>query len=530
VTDLASSSARQAPQPPEADPGWRRLHPRMLLVHPVQEVLRAFPALLGALVAGSRSGNGDRWTLLVLATAVALGIAKWFTTTYRIGSEQVQVRRGLFTRRVTSVPRDRLRTVDVTSHPLHRLLGLARVEVGTGLSDRKEQRGLRLDALGAREAARLRGELLSRSGTGHCGAGQSLAGRFAAADAPAAPTRPETDPEMHPETELARLRPGWVRFAPFTLSGLVTIGVLAGFVSQRLNEAQLDPARFGPLQVLAGRLGEQPLWMVLAGAAAGLVVLAIVASVGGYVLAFWGFRLTRQAGGTLHVSRGLVTTRETTLEERRLRGVEVSEPLLLRLVRGGRCLAIATGLQVGRGTERGGSLLLPPAPLAEARRVAAAVLGRAAPIDAPLVRHGRRAARRRYTRALAAAAVLVAAAAAGWRWLGLFGWLPVLALAGLPVAWALAADRYRNLGHALVDRTLVTAWGSLVRRRCALRTDGIIGWNLRQSFFQRRAGLATLTATTAAGEQHYPVADLPAGTAVRLADEALPGLLTPFLQ
>jgi putative membrane protein len=483
----------------------------MLLVHPVQEAVRAFPALLGAFLAGSRSGNGGRWTLLVLAVAVALGAARWFTTAYRIGSEQVQVRHGLFTRRVISVPRDRLRTVDVTSHPLHRLLGLARVEVGTGLSDRKED-GLRLDALSAREAARLRAELLHRPGP--AGA--------AAADAPAGPA--------HPETELARLRPEWVRFAPFTLSGLVTIGVLVGFVSQRLNEAQLDPAQFGPLQALAGRLSQRPLWVLLAGAAAGLVALATVASVGGYVLAFWGFRLTRQPGGTLHVSRGLFTTRETTLEERRLRGVEVSEPLLLRLVRGGRCLAVATGLHVGRGAERGGSLLLPPAPLAEARRVAVAVLGRAGPVDGPLVRHGRRAARRRYLRALAGAAVLVAAAAAGWRWLGLPGWLPALALAGLPVAWALAADRYRNLGHALVDRTLVTGWGSLVRRRCVLDTDGIIGWNLRQSFFQRRAGLATLTATTAAGEQHYPVTDVPAATAVRLADEALPGLLTPFLR
>src|SRR5262249_60252672 len=87
---------------------------------------------------------------------------------------------------------------------------------------------------------------------------------------------------------------------------------------------------------------------------------------------------------------------------------------------------------------------------------------------------------RRYTRARAGAAVWVGAVGAGWRGLGLPGWLAAVALAGLPVAWALAADRYRNLGHALVDRTLVIRWGSLVRRRCALDTDGIIGWNLRQ--------------------------------------------------
>ena len=62
-----------------------------------------------------------------------------------------------------------------------------------------------------------------------------------------------------------------------------------------------------------------------------------------------------------------------------------------------------------------------------------------------------------------------------------------------------------------------------------LRTEGIIGWNLRQSFFQRRAGLVTLTATTAAGRQSYPITDLDGAAALTLADQAVPGLLTEFL-
>ena len=93
----------------------------------------------------------------------------------------------------------------------------------------------------------------------------------------------------------------------------------------------------------------------------------------------------------------------------------------------------------------------------------------------------------------------------------------------------LAADRYRSLGHALVDGRLVTRQGSLVRRRSMLTTDGIVGWTLHRSFFQRRAGLATLVATTAAGRQRYAVLDVPLEEAVRVADRALPGLLTPFL-
>ena len=62
-----------------------------------------------------------------------------------------------------------------------------------------------------------------------------------------------------------------------------------------------------------------------------------------------------------------------------------------------------------------------------------------------------------------------------------------------------------------------------------VQRTGIIGWNLQQSWFQRRAGLVTLVATTAAGTQAYAAIDVPEATATALADGAVPGLITPFL-
>jgi putative membrane protein len=108
-------------------------------------------------------------------------------------------------------------------------------------------------------------------------------------------------------------------------------------------------------------------------------------------------------------------------------------------------------------------------------------------------------------------------------------WLPITALALFVLAVPLALDRYRNLGHALADGFLVTRYGSLIRRRYMLDAAGIIGWNERMSFFQRRAGLVTLIATTAAGRQHYDVIDIARSDAIALADAATPGLLAPFL-
>ena len=203
--------------------------------------------------------------------------------------------------------------------------------------------------------------------------------------------------------------------------------------------------------------------------------------------------------------------------------------LPLRWAGGARALAIATGLRVGRGAERGGSLLVPPAPRAEAERVAGAILRDPEPVQVQLTRHGRRARQRRYTRALLGALVVIAVVATLWRLVHWPVWPVVVSLLLLPAGALLAEDRFRSLGHALTGQVLVVRQGSLVRRRVMLVRDGVIGWNLRQSLFQRRAGVVTVEATTAGGRQRYAALDVPVEDAVRLADEAVPGLLTPFL-
>ena len=392
----------------------------MLLIHPIQEIPRALPALLAAFVAGNGSGRGLIWIAVALAITLGLAFSRWFTTRYRVTEDRVEVASGLFRRRVRAVSRDRIRTVDVTARAMHRLLGLARVEVGTGRSDLDEGGGVRLDGLTAADAAALRAELLHR--------GRQTTPASAAA-APGAPTEAAVEA---PEIELARLDSGWVRYAPFTLSGVVSVGVVLGFLLNVANEAHFDPENWGPARDLADRLGHAPVVLTALALTLLALVAVVVASTVGYALAFWDFRLTRHPGGTLHVSRGLITTRATTIEERRLHGAEVSEPLLLRMVAGARLIAIATGLRVGRGAERGGSLLVPPAPRAEVRRVAAEVIGAAEPMTCPLAAHGPRARTRRYTRALAGWALVAVALAIGHWAIGGPWWLAVLALALAP--------------------------------------------------------------------------------------------------
>ncbi|HEV7203703.1 MAG TPA: PH domain-containing protein [Jatrophihabitans sp.] len=498
--------------PPLEDATWHRLSPRMLLVHPVVELLRALPALAGVVLAGSSNGHGSRWGLVAVGVVAVLSLSRWFTTRLRISDDQVQLRHGLLRRRTTATRRDRIRTVDVTAHPLHRVLGLARVVIGTGTSDRRGGGRIVLDGLTVDAARALHADLLHRASP----AAEPTAG-------PVAGGAPE------PAHEIARLDRRWIRYGPFTLSGVLTGLVLFGFLQRLQGESGVDVLHSGPWRTITRDIAGWPTPVVVGVVALALIAFVAISSTAGYVLAFWNFRLVRHDGGTLQVTRGLVTTRATSIERRRLVGAEISEPLVLRAVGGARSTVVATGLRVGRGAERGGEVLLPPAPKADAERVATAVLDGTPAITAELVRHGPRARTRRLIRAVASALLLLGLLVLGYLSGGstvVIGVGAVLVVASVP----LGTDRYRSLGHAAVDGYLVTRFGSLVRRRVVLDGDAVIGWNLRTSFFQRRAGLTTLTATTAAGRQGYSVVDVAPAEALAVAETLVPGLLSPFVR
>jgi putative membrane protein len=231
--------------------------------------------------------------------------------------------------------------------------------------------------------------------------------------------------------------------------------------------------------------------------------------------------------------QGLLTTRSLSLERRRLRGVEVIEPLGARLAGAARVDVIATGMSQKTDDDKTDpKTILPAAPYETARRVAADVLGSPAATATAVVRHPRAALWRRVRWGLYGVLTLAAVLAV----LGLLltdvllhlAWISAVVL--VPVAVLLAVESYRNLGHGLAPEHLVTRHGVGARRTAALLRTGVIGWTVTSSPFQRRAGLVTIHATTAANKGAYPVYDVGVDEGLRFADEAVPGLLRPFLE
>ncbi|PZG54559.1 hypothetical protein C1I98_03900 [Spongiactinospora gelatinilytica] len=487
---------------------WLRLHRRTFLASAVMSMALVVPlvtvltkVLLDQEVALRLVVAADAGaTVLIIIGVVIYDVLRWRATTYRITGERVELRSGIMVREHRSIPRDRVRTVDVTADPVRRVLGLAVVKVGTGERAGDDKAELTLDPVGRADADRLRRTLLHRS--------------------------PEPDGTPQADATIAELRWAWIRYAPLTVWAFVGGAVLVGVAHRALDIIGVELFSLDALGDLWDRLSVIPGWLLIVLLPAADLLVGTVGAVALFVESWWHYRLDREPSGTLRLRRGLLTTRSLTLTERRLRGVELSRPLLLRWGGGARVKAVATGLSKNdKETERADTLT-PPVPLAEALRVAQEI----SPGEHPALRAHPKAARARRMRWAGFAVVMLAVATAALD--AVFAWVPwwawAVPAAAVPAAAYFAADAYRGLGHGLTGRHLVTRSGTAVRRTVALDRTGIIGWHFRQSVFQRRAGLATLVATTAAGHGSYTVHDAAEAAAVDLADLAVPGLVAPF--
>lgn len=462
----------------------------MLLVHPVHEVLRQIPLLVGAVALGSATGNSI-WTVAALGVTIGFGVLRWFTTTYRIERDEVQLRTGVLQRKVVSVPRNRIRSVQTDARLLHQLLGLTVLRVSTGQQATGET-DFALDAVRAEEVPRLRSILLADSLARPAEAGEK---------------------QQSPSRALARWHPSWLRYSPLSFTGLAMIVAAVGVTYQAGLAAALEHSRLAE----SGRDAAQRLGVTasVAAAVAVVVLVSVVLSVLRSMLTYGNLILRRDAD-VLHLEHGLLRKREHTFDMRRLRGGTLRQPLLVRLLGGARLDAVMTGV-AGAGEA---SLLLPPCPARTAESVLTELIEDADAVSGPVRGHGAAATRRRWTRGLALPVVVAVVLIVASTFVPVPGWVWIVVPVLVACCALLAADRARALGHRVDGQWLVARAGSVERRRDCIAAEGIIGWTVRQTFFQRRAGVATLIAATAAGVKHYQVIDVPAGQSWSIAGTA----------
>ncbi|WP_081683866.1 PH domain-containing protein [Granulicoccus phenolivorans] len=452
----------------------------------------AIPVLIGLLLAGTSPGWSLFWTLgsvLVLALATFVGESiRVRVTSYRLDADRIERRLDFIGSTHTSLARDRIRNVELAADVVQRLLGIVEVRLATG--DGEGER-FKLQALDRRTAEALRVDLLGDRATMASG-------------------------------ELARFHPGWVRFAPLTIATPL-LGLAAyGIVLQVADWFSAVPTVIGWLR---DRLGEVHPALLVIGGLVLAVLVGMIATAAGFIEGWWRYRLERRTDGSLELHRGLLMNRTTHFQGERVRGVRLQEPLGQRLAGAARLDVIAVGVKgdaaAGPEEEKQSPALVPASPREVPVTVAEAILG--VPWPDTLTAHPPGARRRRLNRAgWITLAGLVVGGVVALLWPVVWWIAPLTAAVAAAIAFPLALDNARGLGHRIDPDRIYLRRGGMFRSTDALFREGLLGWNLTQSPFQRRLGLASVIATSAGGPGAFRLPDVDADQARTLMDTAGP--------
>jgi putative membrane protein len=443
----------------------RKLHPAaigVLALAALREAALPIVVLLVTAVAGSGLDTaalrrGALYLIIGVAASTAMGFVRWRSTRYWVDERGVHWETGVVRKKATTVPLNRIQGLDTVAGPVQRLFGVVAVNVQTAGGGAKGE--IVLEAVGPAAVEELREAVRAR--------------RPEVADA--------TPAGALPERRLTR-REGLV--AALTAGQLgVILPVLAG-ASQLLTQVFGDPSDVeDATRLVPDSAGG---WELAAG---GLLVLAWALSVGGSLVTFAGFTVTREPD-RLRIRRGLLQRSEAAVPVRRVHGVRVVEGVLRRPF--GLC---TLRLEVaGYAAEASAArTLFPLLRRTEVESFLARLLPELADDPGGLARPPQRAARRYVLPGtlagaiLGGAACLVFPAVAPWPLLA----APLLALDG----WL----DYRAAGWRLRDGRLVMssrrlAWSTLLAPATRLQQHAIA-----QSPLQRRAGLADLAVAVGKG-------------------------------
>ncbi|MDP1849330.1 MAG: PH domain-containing protein [Solirubrobacteraceae bacterium] len=429
----------------------RHLHPAAIAVDALRAALQLVGGIvLVAIVRGTAPGTAVLLTLAGIAGGAAIGYVGWRRTTYWIDGPALHRRSGVFTPDEKIVPSARVQSVDTTTGPLQRLLGVVELRVQVaGASDADE---IVLTAVTHAEAARLRQAL-----------GQ---------------------PAPAPPDELVALGLRGLLLAALTGPQIsVAVSAVAGAYALLHNAIDVEENGGG----LISRL-DSPGAVALA--AAGVLGAGYVLAFLAAIVVFAGFEVQRD-GRLLRIRRGLLARRAISIPLERIDGVVIVEGLS----RGPLGLAALRIESAAHGGEpAAGRTLLPLVRRSEAERVIARLVPELTLAAGELERPPPRALRRFVlwragTGALVGAVPAVTVDAAAWP----AG--PLLALAGALVG----VRAYRACGVRVADSVVVVREARLARRTLLARRRRLQQHAVIHTRLQARAALADLSVTVGSG-------------------------------
>ncbi|GAA4926493.1 PH domain-containing protein [Nesterenkonia rhizosphaerae] len=518
-----AAGRQEVPSSVSTTTAWQRLSARIIWADLAISVLSVLPAAAAIVFFDGDTTGGQLWPLIGLAVVGVVGaifdVMRWTYTRFRITETFVELKTGVIWRQHRSIQRDRIRSVDTAAKLRHRLARMRVVNIGAGQQAATGESALSLDALSAADALALQNELHKDA---------ALPGDTSETTSDDGHQSPAAQHCNEPVRVLARFEPSWFIYNMFNIWAYV-LALGLGWGSLWL----VSSVGFDLYGFLARLLDWESIGL------AGSVLIAVVGvgafgAVGLGVLYFtenWNLELARVSGrdGTmLRTRKGLFTRREIIRDESRIRGAQISQPVLWRWMGASDTSVITTGLDQWAASDP--AAIIPRGPRKRAQAVAGAVLGATEnPFELDLHSHPCRALWRRLWWATLFAVVIGAALTV----LAVTGVIPYQAIWGVLIVWPLcllaALVAYRALGHKINENYVIMRSGLLNRATTVLERSAVSTIVIRESVLQRWLKLRTVSAMTAAGDGGYDAPDMDRLDSLQFALEAAPGLLDPFV-
>jgi putative membrane protein len=504
--------------PREAD--LKRTHPATVAVKTVRSVVQMLFFLFVFVFLRSAGSGGLEMAsfagVVVLITLVSAGFSwlNWSRFTYGIVGNDLLILEGILVRKRRTIPLARIQGVNVRADIVMRALGLAELRVQTAGGGNEPEAKIGSIPLADAEvlrAALLRGHKTEQEAAGTDAEnpifGADPAGRmsdFRGALGGAEIAREQASFEY--VLSIGRLVLGAATSKQITIIIVIALG-FSGQISQFVGPQFFEDAA----SAVSGLAIPLLIFVIVAGIVIGLGIAVIVA-----VVRTWGF-VARRVDNRVETEAGLLERRMTSLPVRRVQSVTIDETWIRRWL-GYQSVYVETA-GFGRGDEDRGGLskaaIVPLAKREEIRPLMHGLLPEAEMFPAAVALPRR--SLRFYVFAPTLTVFLIAAPIIVMQLIYLpLGALVIGAIA-LWIAIIVAGVRVLNWRAAGVgtDAGAITVRSGVIgRKEVRLGLNRIQALHVKQNPFQRRAGLATLTASAISGSSeakrsvsHMPIDD-----------------------
>jgi putative membrane protein len=512
-----------------ADSDLRRTSPLTVIVKSISSFGQMFGAvvILAFSMLSSRGGGYAAFAviaLVVLSALASLGfsVLNWSLFRYGMRGTDLVITSGWLVKTHKSIPAARVQGVDIRAGLTQRMLGLADVVVQTAGGGNEPE--ARIGSIPLGEAEALRAHLL------HAGHDAELA------ESPALGLEVGADPlgRMADTRGLvAGAERGRVAVTAEYRIPLRRI-VLAGATSSAVGfglAASIAVVGQGweLIGSVAGDRADEAARSVMAIGTVALVVLGVLTVLGVAFISVmvavsrdYGF-IARRAGERIESERGLLERRSTSIPVKRIQTVRIEQAPLRRLLGYAELRADTAGFGHSQSEqEQASSATTALVPIAKVSEIPGLLhdlipeCERFPPIE-PVPAAGLRFF---LTWPIATTALLAIPVVAGAFLLGVMvgagaGAAALVLLVSVGIARALA---WRGEGYGVDERALAFRWGILGTNRARIARSRIQSLHVRQSPFQRRAGLATVVAVSVSGSSgaKYRARNIPLRDAERL--------------